>query len=189
MTQRFEIIINIGGLDIFRYHLLGMKETGETETVRSYLTIPLNVMIDCQKKYGSQWRSNIEIYLQEQQLVSTDAKLLFILSPNDLVYLPRPEEVNEEIKLLDKNRIYKFIDPNDNKGSFVPYSSANVIFSINFTEQKKRGVLYPIQDEFGVGSPHSKSPRAITGEMIKETCLPIKVDRLGNIIELNGNKL
>lgn len=165
------------------------KETGETETVRSYLTIPLNVMIDCQKKYGSQWRSNIEIYLQEQQLVSTDAKLLFILSPNDLVYLPRPEEVNEEIKLLDKNRIYKFIDPNDNKGSFVPYSSANVIFSINFTEQKKRGVLYPIQDEFGVGSPHSKSPRAITGEMIKETCLPIKVDRLGNIIELNGNKL
>ncbi|MDO5316367.1 MAG: HNH endonuclease domain-containing protein [bacterium] len=165
------------------------KETGETETVRSYLTIPLNVMIDCQKKYGSQWRSNIEAYLHEQQLVTSDAKLLFILSPNDLVYLPRPEEIKEEIKILDKNRIYKFIDPNDNKGSFVPYSSANVIFSINFTEQKKRGVSYPIQDEFGVGSPHSKSPRAITGEMIKEICLPIKVDRLGNIIELNGKRL
>jgi CRISPR-associated endonuclease Csn1 len=165
------------------------KETGETEIVRSYLTIPLNVMIECQKKYGSQWRKNIEAYLQEQQLATRDAKLLFILSPNDLVYLPRPDEVKERIKILDMRRIYKFIDPNDNKGSFVPYSSANVIFSINFTEQKKRGISYPIQDEYGVGSPHSKSPRAITGEMIKETCLPIKVDRLGNIIDINGKTI
>ena len=34
----------------------------------------------------------------------------------------------------------------------------------------------------------NKMERAITGEMIKETCIPIKVDRLGNIIELNGQK-
>ena len=162
------------------------KETGETETIRSYLTIPLNVMIDCQKKYGSQWRNCIEIYLQEQQLVTADAKLLFILSPNDLVYLPTKEELKDGVKLVNKKRIYKFIDPNSNKGNFVPYSSANVIFSIKFTDQKKKGISYLIQDEFGVGSQASKNPRAITGEMIKETCLPIKVDRLGNIIELNG---
>lgn len=166
------------------------KETGETEEiVRSYLTIPLNVMIDCQKKYGSQWRSYIEIYLQEQQLVSDDAKLLFILSPNDLVYLPTSDDLKEGIKAIDTKRIYKFIDPNSNKGNFVPYSSANVVFSINFTDQKKRGVEYSIQDEYGVGSQASKNPRAITGEMIKEICVPIKVDRLGNIIELNGKKL
>lgn len=165
------------------------KETGETETVRSYLTIPLNVMIDCQKKYGSQWRSNIETYLQEQQLVTSEAKLLFILSPNDLVYLPTKEELKDGVKVVDKKKIYKFIDPNSNKGNFVPYSSANVIFSINFTDQKKKGISYPIQDEFGVGSQASKNPRAITGEMIKETCLPIKVDRLGNIIEFNGKKI
>ena len=165
------------------------KETGETETARSYLTIPLNVMIDCQKKYGSQWRDNIETYLQEQQLVADDAKLMFILSPNDLVYLPTKEELRDGIKWIDKKRIYKFIDPNSNKGNFIPYSSANVIFSVNFTDQKKRGISYAIQDEFGVGSQSSKNPRAITGEMIKETCIPIKVDRLGNIIELNGKKL
>jgi CRISPR-associated endonuclease Csn1 len=35
----------------------------------------------------------------------------------------------------------------------------------------------------------NKAERAITGEMIKEICVPIKVDRLGNIIELNGQKL
>ena len=85
---------------------------------------------------------------------------------------------------VDKRRIYKFIDPNLNKGNFVPYSSADVLFSIKFTDQKKMGISYPIQDEFGVGSQCSKSPRAITGEMIKDTCVPIKVDRLGNIIKI-----
>ena len=162
------------------------KEMVETESVRSYLTIPLNVMIDCQKKYGKQWRNNIEAYLKEKGLVTNNAKLLFILSPNDLVYLPTKEELRCGIKQVDKKRIYKFIDPNSNKGNFVPYSAANVIFSVNFTDQKKRGISYPIQDEFGIGSQCSKNSRAITGEMIKEICVPIRVDRLGNIIELNG---
>ena len=164
------------------------KETGKMESVRSYLTIPLNVMIDCQKKFGKDWRNNIESYLKENNFVSNEVKLLFLLSPNDLVYLPTKEDLKDGVKEIDRKRIYKFIDPNSNKGNFVPYSSANVIFSINFTDQKKRGVDYPIQDEYGVGSQASKNPRAITGEMIKETCIPIKVDRIGNIIELNGQK-
>ena len=153
----------------------------EKDGKRSYLTIPLNVMIDCQKKYGNQWKQNIESYLKEKELVEKDIQLLFILSPNDLVYLPTAEDLEKGIKSVNKERIYKFIDPNSDKGNFVPYSSANVIFSVNFSDQKKRGISYPIQDEFGVGSQASKNPRAITGEMIKETCIPIKVDRLGNI--------
>ena len=165
------------------------KETGEIEKIRSYLTIPFNTMIDCQKKFGTKWNDNIEIYLKEKELVAPNAKLLFILSPNDLVYLPTAEDLKDGIKKLDNKRIYKFIDPYGDKGAFIPYSSANVIFSANFTEQKKRGIEYPIQDEFGIGSQASKNPRAITGEMIKETCVPLKVDRLGNIIEINGKKL
>ena len=51
------------------------------------------------------------------------------------------------------------------------------------------GLSIPIQDEYGLGSQGSKSPRALTGEMIKETCIPIKVDRLGNVVELNGQKV
>ena len=153
----------------------------EKDGKRSYLTIPLNVMIDCQKKYGTQWKKNIEFYLKEKELAEKDVKLQFILSPNDLVYLPTAEDLEKGIKSVNKERIYKFIDPNSDKGNFVPYSSANVIFSVNFSDQKKRGISYPIQDEFGVGSQASKNPRAITGEMIKETCIPIKVDRLGNI--------
>lgn len=159
------------------------KETSETETVRSYLTIPLNVMIDCQKKYGSQWRNNIEAYLQEQQLATSDANLLFILSPNDLVYLPNEDDT------LNPSRIYKFVDSSGTTANFIPQRSANVIFSIPTKKQKEMGVDFIIQDEFGVGSPQSKNQKAITGEMIKEICVPIKVDRLGNIIELNGKKL
>ena len=164
-------------------------ETGETGIVRSYLTIPLNVMIDCQKKYGAGWSKNIEAYLKDIGLVSADAKLLFILSPNDLVYLPKEDDAKEEIKFVDKSRIYKFIDPNGDKGAFVPFSLAKVIFSMKFSDQAKLGVSYPIQDEVGVGWQASKNSRAITGEMIKEMCIPIKVDRIGNIIELNGNRL
>ena len=147
------------------------KETGETETVRSYLTIPLNVMIDCQKKYGTQWRSNIETYLQEQQLVTSDAKFLFILSPNDLVYLPTKEELKDGIKVLDRKRIYKMVSSSGNQCFFIGENVAkSIVDKVEFTSL-------------------NKAERATTGEMIKETCLPIKVDRLGNVIELNGKKI
>lgn len=143
------------------------KETGEMESVRSYLTIPLNVMIDCQKKFGSQWRGNIEAYLKENNLVSDDVKLLFILSPNDLVYLPTNEELRNGIKAVDKNRIYKMVSCTGNEGHFVPAKIAN-----------------PILQTTELGS-NNKAQRAWTGEMIKEICVPLKVDRLGNIVELN----
>ncbi len=147
------------------------KETGETETIRSYLTIPLNVMIDCQKKYGSQWRNCIETYLQEQQLVTSDAKLLFILSPNDLVYLPTKVELKEGINSIDKSRIYKSVSFTGSRLYAIPFSVAKVIVDkTEFTQLNK------------VEFTDEKSS-------IKETCLPIKVDRLGNIIELNGKKL
>lgn len=165
------------------------KETGETKAVRSYLTIPLNVMIDCQKKFGSNWQSNIESYLKDNEMVSNDVMLLFILSPNDLVYLPTKKELKDGIIIVDKTRIYKFIDSSGTTANFIPQRSANIIFSIPTKKQKEMGSDYVIQDEFGVGSPQSKNQKAITGELVKEICVPLKVDRLGNIIELNGKKL
>ena len=149
------------------------KETGEMDKVRSYLTIPLNVMIDCQKKFGKDWKNNIETYLKENNLVSNEVKQLFILSPNDLVYLPTKAQLAKGIKDIDidKTRIYKFVSCTSNEGHFIPEIIANPI--IQTTE---------------CGS-NNKAQRAWSGEMIKETCIPIKVDRLGNIIELNGQKL
>lgn len=146
------------------------KETGEMESVRSYLTIPLNVMIDCQKKFGKDWRNNIEFYLKENNLVSNEVKLLFILSPNDLVYLPTKEQLTKGIKDIDKARIYKMVSSSGNQCFFIDEKVAKTIVD---------------KMEF---SSLNKMERAVTGEMIKETCIPIKVDRLGNIIELNGQK-
>lgn len=142
------------------------KETGEMESVRSYLTIPLNVMIDCQKKFGSQWCDNIEAYLKENNLVSSDVKLLFILSPNDLVYLPTKEELKGGIKVVDKKRIYKMVSFTGSRLYAVPYEMAkSVVDKVEYTQLNK------------VEFTDDK-------ESIKEICIPLKVDRLGNIIEI-----
>ena len=147
------------------------KKTGEMELIRSYLTIPLNVMIECQKKYGKQWRNSIETYLKEEGLVAGETKLLFLLSPNDLVYLLTKEDLKEGIKEVDKMRIYKMVS-----------SSGNQCFFVN------EKVAKPIVDKVEFSSLN-KAERAISDEMIKVTCVPIIVDRLGNIIELIGQKL
>lgn len=147
------------------------KETGEIEKVRSYYTIPLNIMIDCQKKFGSTWRDNVESYLKENKFVSDDVKLLFILSPNDLVYLPTAEEISNGISKIDNSRIYRMVSGSGTQCFFVLEIVAKSIVD---------------KTEF---SSLNKMERALTGEMIKEICIPIKVDRLGNILEINGGKL
>lgn len=149
------------------------KETGEMDNVRSYLTIPLNVMINCQKKFGKDWKNNIESYLKENNLVSNEVKLLFILSPNDLVYLPTKEQLSKGIKdnVIDKARIYKMVSCTGSRLYAIPYQVAKtVVDKVEFTQLNK------------VEFTDDKEP-------VKETCIPIKVDRLGNIIELNGQKL
>ena len=146
------------------------KETGETKVVRSYLTIPLNVMIDCQKKFGSKWKSNMESYLKDNELVSNDATLLFILSPNDLVYLPTNEELKDGIKVVDRKRIYKMVSSTGNRLYAIQFNVAKcIVDKVEYTQLNKV--------EF---SDDKLS--------IKDICVPLNVDRLGNIIELNGKK-
>lgn len=134
------------------------------ENTRSYMTIPLNVMIECQKKYGSNWRDNLESYLKENELVAPDVKLLFVLSPNDLVYLPDNENT------MKKDRIYKIVSFSGTRLYAIPYNVAkSIIDKTEFTQLNK------------IEFTDKK-------ESIKEICIPIKVDRLGNIIEFNGIK-
>ena len=128
------------------------KNTGDIIKKRNFETIPLNVVIDRFKKGQS-------------PAPEKDGKEpIFILSPNDLVYVPISEvQTNDNI---DYNRIYKFISCTGNEGHFIPVSIAS-----------------PILDTKELGS-NNKAQRAWTNEMIKEVCIPIKVDRLGNIIKL-----
>ena len=151
------------------------KNTGEIIKERSYATIPLNVVIDRQK-HG----------LPSAPEDENGNLPKYVLSPNDLVYVPTKEEIaNGNLSsFLNPIRIYKLVDASDSTANFVPQSSAKILFSLPKEIAKSfcQGENL-IQNEYGLGSPQAKNQRAITGEMIKEICIPIQVDRLGNIIK------
>ena len=132
------------------------KNTGEIIKERSYATIPLNVVIDRQKR---------RLLSAPEDENGNQPK--YVLSPNDLVYVPTKEEIqNGNITYpLDKTRVYKMVSCTGNESHFVPAYIAN-----------------PIIQTIELGS-NNKAQRAWSNEMIKEICIPIQVDRLGNIIK------
>ncbi len=131
------------------------KNTSEIIKKRSYATIPLNVVIDRQK-----------CGLPSAPEDENGNLPKFVLSPNDLVYVPTKEEIqNGNTVPLDKTRIYKMVSCTGNQCFFIQFHVANVIV-----------------DKYEY-SAMNKMERAITGEMIKEICIPIQIDRLGNIIK------
>ena len=113
---------------------------------RSYDSVPLNVVIERHK----QKKSSVP------EVNEKGNKLLFSLSPNDLVSL-----IDEN---TGKRSIYKMVSSSEGACYFVPNSEASPIVD---------------KKEF---SPLNKMERSIDGVMIKEKCEPLKVDRLGNII-------
>jgi len=133
------------------------------EGKRSFETIPLNIVIERQKQG----------LISVPESNEKGEKLLFWLSPNDLVYLPTPDEIDSNSLLgeIKKDRIYKMVSCSGIEGHFIPDFVANA-------------VVQTVE----LGS-NNKAQRAWTNEMIKEICVPLKVDRIGNIIEINGRKL
>jgi len=127
---------------------------------RNYETIPLNIVIERQKQGLSSVPETNE----------SGEKLLFHLSPNDLVYIPNEEEKITpaliDWKNLTKeqvNNIYKVVSFTGNQIFFVRQDIATSIVNKN---------------EF---SSLNKTERSIDGKMIKESCIKLKTDRLGNI--------
>jgi CRISPR-associated endonuclease Csn1 len=119
---------------------------------RSYETIPLNEVIERQK--------------QGLSVVDLKATNDFYLCPNDLVYIPSDDEL-ENINNIDfkniakeKNeRIYKVVSFTGNRLSCVPYMAATTIVNkLEFTQLNK-----------------------IEFTKEKEICVKLNVDRLGNI--------
>nr|WP_315173951.1 type II CRISPR RNA-guided endonuclease Cas9 [uncultured Flavobacterium sp.] len=158
---------------------------------RNYKTIPLNEVIESQKigafeKLKPNECSVPNIYIDEktQELSS----LLFYLNPNDLVFVPTIEEIENPDNINIQNftkeqtqRIYKFTDSSDTTCNFIPASSSSLIFSITKKDQEKIGLSYPIQNEYGLGSPQSKNQNSLNGIQIKSVCWKLEVDRLGKI--------
>lgn len=115
---------------------------------RAFATIPL--------------RNAIDRRLQGRSIVpevdEKGNKLLFSLSPMDLVYVP----VHGETSIEDKNRIYRLVSSRGRQAFFIPANVAKVI------ADKK---------EFN----SSNKIEYIGGLSIKSVCLPLNVDRLGNV--------
>ena len=129
--------------------------TGEFTKERQYATIPLHLVIE-RLKQG----------LPPAPADDNGNEPKFVLSPNDLVYVPTKEEKENEIKeILNSNNIYKFVSCTSNEAHFVPSH-----------------IALPIISTLELGS-NNKAQKAWSGEMIKEVCIPVKIDRLGNIIK------
>ena len=134
------------------------KNSGKIIKERKYTTIPLNLAIE-RLKEG----------LSPAPKDENGNEPKFVLSPNDIVYVPKKiENLNIDNIKLNQDRIYKFVSCTGNEAHFIPINIAS-----------------PILDKDELGS-NNKAQRAWTGEMIKDICIPIKLDRLGNIIKI-GN--
>lgn len=125
----------------------------DSEGKRSYETIPLNIVIERQKH-------GLNSVPEENE---NGERLLFCLSPNDLVYVPKE---GEELMTgsLEPMNIYKMVSASGPQCFFVHQYVANSIIN---------------KVEF---SALNKMERSIDGIMIKELCQKIKVDRLGYIL-------
>ena len=133
---------------------------------RSYETVPLNEVIEHQKQVAHlPKRERLPI-----QPNSNKGTFLFTLSPNDLIYVPTDEELvnlkatsfknlnNEQV-----NRVYKMVSSSGSQCFFLKSEVAVSIWNKN---------------EY---SALNKMEKDIHGNMIKERCIKLKVDRLGNI--------
>lgn len=132
---------------------------------RSFATIPLNEVIERQK----QGLSSVPEYNEKGD------PLLFSLSPNDLVYIPIEGEIIEDIDFRNlsneqKERIYKAASFTRNECFFIKSSIASLIK--NYDAKTKIGEL---------GSQNKLEVTICKGIRIKEVCIKLKVDRLGNI--------
>ena len=132
---------------------------------RSFATIPLNEVIERQK----QGLSSVPEYNEKGD------PLLFSLSPNDLVYVPVEGEIIEDIDFQNlskeqKERIYKAASFTRNECFFIKSSIASLIK--NYDAKTKIGEL---------GSQNKLEVTICKGIRIKEVCIKLKVDRLGNI--------
>lgn len=166
-----------------------------TDKERVYATIPFELSVDCQKGNLNRknWVSLLDERLRDKSEndelkkyqrfgIPADAKMLFVLSPNDYVYIPYSDTDGS----IDKNRIFVVNDFNDTTIYFRPCNFAKAIASKEVDMRRK--FIKKENAEKIVGSYDDKTA-SFENKMIKEICIPIKVDRLGKIIEFNGHKV
>ncbi|MDY5969022.1 MAG: HNH endonuclease domain-containing protein [Bacteroidales bacterium] len=133
---------------------------------REGVPLPLCTVVDLQKKHGGKWHEHLleDLSSESCAILPQETKVLFILSPNDLVYCPSKEEREQGVKEIDKSRIYKIVSCSDKSLYGVPaYVAKAIEDKVEFESQ-------------------NKMTKTLEGETIRDICLPLNVDRLGNVV-------
>ncbi len=136
---------------------------------RNYETVPLNELIEYQKQSAhlpQEERTPIPIKPEK-------GKFLFALSPNDLVYVPTNEEL-ESTALVDFNHLTK---EQVNKVYKMVSCTGNRLYCI------QNNISKPIQNKFEFTSLN-KLEFDLDNLSIKKRCWKLKINRLGNIIQV-----
>ena len=130
---------------------------------RNFETIAFNVAIERQKQ---------KLFVAEE-IDKNGNKLLFVLSPNDLVYVPTKEE-QENSSLNDSknfnkekvNRTYKMISSSLNQCFFIRNDiSTSIVNKMEFTSS-------------------NKMEKDLEGNTIKTICWKLEVNRLGKVTKI-----
>lgn len=139
----------------------------DTNGKRNYASIPFNEVIESQKLSAAAKEKPQSVPLKNEN----GDDLLFQLSPNDLVFVPTLEE-RENNSLINfnnlskeqLNRIYKIVSFTGSRLYAIPFTvSKSIVDKVEYTQL-------------------NKIESTIEKESIKEFCIKIDVDRLGNII-------
>ena len=83
------------------------SETKDGKCTRSFVSVPLRIVIDCQKADIKHWKQELDKTLHESNLVPQTAKSVALLSPGDLVYVPTMQEITNGVLNFNKNQIYE----------------------------------------------------------------------------------
>ncbi len=147
------------------YTFVYEKTNPDYSKSRKLVELSLVDVISAQKEYGKHWKQEIDKKLHLQGSVAAEYSFAFSISPGNLVYVPTEEEIQRQKYDFSANRIYKVVSLDGENPNFIPSNIASMIVdSVEYTR-------------------HNKTSRDAYGRLIKEICVPIKVDRLGNIIE------
>ena len=147
------------------------NKKGEKERV--FETVPFNATVEHQKQTAHlPSKDKLPIPLNTDK-----GEFLFYLSPNDLVYVPTDDEIENpnsvDFNSLGKeqiSRIYKMVKASKKQCYFIQNNIANLIKQ------------YDAKSKFGEFGSQNKLEISIEGKKISEFCWKLKVNRLGKII-------
>jgi len=156
----------------------------EDKGKRIFETVPLNEVIEHQKQVAHLPKiERLDIQPKPEM-----GNFLFSLSPNDLVYIPNENEINNpklvNFSNLEKSqllRIYKMVSCTGSECHFIPLSNATEIIKNENGTNSKSERIQLFENETDIIDEKGK------GVMIKNVCWKLNVDKIGNILGRTEN--